>query len=127
MPIIYNKIEINFIIKIVNTITMVYIYTLQLEQGKYYIGKTSNPDFRIEQHFQSGGAIWTKKYKPVSIVEIVRGDTFVEKAKTLEYMKLEGFKNVRGSHWCKIDYPSIPQAVQDYISGSTKGTCIINE
>ena len=51
MPIIYNKIEINFIIKIINKINMIYIYTLQLEEGKYYIGKTLNPDFRIEQHF----------------------------------------------------------------------------
>ena len=54
MPIIYNKIDIHFIIKTINTITMVYIYTLQLEEGKYYIGKTSNPDFRIEEHLQSG-------------------------------------------------------------------------
>jgi hypothetical protein len=36
---------------------MVYIYILQLEQGKYYIGKTTNPQFRIESHFNFNGSI----------------------------------------------------------------------
>lgn len=34
---------------------MVYIYVLKLEKGKYYIGKTLNPNFRIKQHFNSQG------------------------------------------------------------------------
>ena len=37
---------------------------LQLENNKYYVGKTTNLDFRIEQHFNSSGSQWTKKYKP---------------------------------------------------------------
>ena len=44
---------------------MVYIYALELKQGKYYIGKTSNPNFRIESHFNSEGSGWTKKYKSI--------------------------------------------------------------
>ena len=43
---------------------MVFIYILELENKKYYIGKTKNPDFRLEQHFNSTGSQWTKKYKP---------------------------------------------------------------
>lgn len=35
---------------------MVYIYTLKLKHNKYYIGKTSNPNFRIESHFNSKGS-----------------------------------------------------------------------
>jgi hypothetical protein len=50
---------------------MVFIYALQLEQQKYYIGKTNNPQFRLDKHFNSNGAEWTKKYKPVHIVEII--------------------------------------------------------
>ena len=34
---------------------MVYIYILQLQQNKYYVGKTVNPNFRLEQHFNSNG------------------------------------------------------------------------
>ena len=30
---------------------MVFIYTLQLEQGKYYIGKTNNPKFRLKKNY----------------------------------------------------------------------------
>jgi predicted GIY-YIG superfamily endonuclease len=46
---------------------MVYIYVLELVEGKYYIGKTNNPGFRIEQHFLSGGSSWTKKYNPIKL------------------------------------------------------------
>jgi predicted GIY-YIG superfamily endonuclease len=40
---------------------MVFIYTLQLNQGKYYVGKTSNPNFRIKSHFNLEGSEWTKE------------------------------------------------------------------
>ena len=30
---------------------MVFIYILELENKKYYVGKTTNPDFRLEQQF----------------------------------------------------------------------------
>ena len=50
---------------------MVYIYALELKQGKYYIGKTSNPNFRIESHFNSEGSGWTKKHNPIKILEII--------------------------------------------------------
>lgn len=35
---------------------MVFIYVLKLQNGKYYVGKTSNSYFRIESHFNSGGS-----------------------------------------------------------------------
>ena len=50
---------------------MVYIYILQLEQGKYYIGKTNNPQFRIDSHFNFNGSAWTTKYKPIQIIKII--------------------------------------------------------
>ena len=37
---------------------MVYIYALELENVKYYIGKTDNPEYRIENHFNSTGSAW---------------------------------------------------------------------
>src|SRR5579862_2573315 len=30
-----------------------YIYILLLQNNKYYIGKTSNPDFRLQEHFNA--------------------------------------------------------------------------
>ena len=40
---------------------MVNIYILQLEDNKYYIGKTTQPEIRLESHFNSNGSSWTKK------------------------------------------------------------------
>jgi len=39
---------------------MVFIYILELENKKYYVGKTTNPDFRLEKHFNNSGSQWTK-------------------------------------------------------------------
>lgn len=99
-----------------------YVYVWELEEGKYYVGYSENLSSRLENHTTGDGAVWTKKYKPVSIVEIVRGNKDVERAKTLEYMKLKGFENVRGAGWCKVEYSSVPPAVQEYISGSKQKT-----
>jgi predicted GIY-YIG superfamily endonuclease len=96
-----------------------YIYVWELEEGKYYIGYSENLSGRLEQHTSGSGALWTKKYKPVSIIEIVRGGKDIEKSKTLEYMKLKGFDNVRGAAWCKIDYTSIPPMIQEYLSSQS--------
>lgn len=52
---------------------MVFIYILQLELNKYYVGKTNNPDIRLDYHFKyiDGDNEWTTKYKPVKIHELI--------------------------------------------------------
>jgi len=92
-----------------------YVYVWELEDDKYYIGWSENLSRRLDEHLSEDGAIWTKKHRPVAILEIIRGDKSVEKKKTLEYMKLKGFQNVRGSIWCYLDYPFVPKEVQKYI------------
>jgi|UniRef100_A0A6C0IUC8 hypothetical protein len=82
---------------------MVYIYILELQQKKYYIGKTENPSFRLEQHFESDGSFWTKKYKPISIIENIAGcDVYDEDKYTIKYMEKYGINNVRGGSFCQI-------------------------
>ena len=81
---------------------MVYIYVLKLKYNKYYIGKTENPKFRLASHFNSNGSSWTKKYKPIQIIELVPDcDNFDEDKYTLKYMKKYGIYNVRGGSFCK--------------------------
>ena len=52
---------------------MVFIYILKCQQGKYYIGKTHNPEFRINNHQYGNGSAWTKKYKPIQLEKIFKG------------------------------------------------------
>ncbi len=83
---------------------MVYIYVLKLENGKYYIGKTTNPSFRIESHFNSNGSAWTKKYRPVSIESIIPDcDDYDEDKYTKKYMGKYGIENVRGGSYVQAE------------------------
>jgi predicted GIY-YIG superfamily endonuclease len=103
---------------------MVYIYTLQLEEGKYYIGKTSRPDFRIEQHFQSGGAIWTKKYKPLNMLEIIPDcDDYDEDKYTRRYMDKYGIDNVRGGSFCEVILDESTIQLLEKMSKTTQNRC----
>lgn len=82
---------------------MVFIYVLELEQGKYYIGKTTNPSFRLENHFNSNGSVWTKKYKPIKLFELIPNcDDYDEDKHTIKYMERFGINNVRGGSFCEI-------------------------
>jgi hypothetical protein len=82
---------------------MVYIYILQLEQNKYYIGKTDNPDYRLNNHFNSNGSEWTKLYKPIKVLQIIPDcDDYDEDKYTQIYMDKYGFDNVRGGSFVQI-------------------------
>jgi len=85
-------------------ITKNYIYVLQLVEDRYYIGRTTNILNRIEQHFIGYGAIYTKKYKPIKVIEIVEElSKDDEKNKTLEIMNKYGWEKVRGAQWCSLE------------------------
>lgn len=82
---------------------MVCIYVLELDKNKYYVGKTNNSKFRLEQHFKISGSIWTRKYKPLKVLEIIPNcDNFDEDKYTLIYMEKFGINNVRGGSFCQI-------------------------
>ena len=69
-------------------------YVLKLEQDKYYIGKTSNLDHRLENHFNGKGSEATKKYPPIECIRTYEGDR--EKECTLYARKKYGKSNVFG-------------------------------
>jgi hypothetical protein len=103
---------------------MVHIYILELVEGKYYVGKTNNPGFRIDQHFHSGGAAWTRKYRPIRIVEIINDcDDYDEDKYTRIYMDKYGVENVRGGSFCEevLDEPTIDML--EKMSNSVKNKC----
>lgn len=96
------------------------IYILKLEEEKYYVGKTENLDERIKQHFTNNGTVWTKKYKPIKIIETINtNDPFDEDKYTIKYMKRYEIDNVRGGSFCQLELSeSEKQIIQKMINGS---------
>lgn len=83
---------------------MVFIYVLKLEYNKFYVGKTISPIRRVNNHFDIKGSAWTRKFKPVDIIEIIPNcDDLDEDKYTLKYMKEKGIQNVRGGTFCNIN------------------------
>lgn len=73
------------------------LYVLELQDNKWYVGKTSDLGARFKQHQSGTGAAWTRTYKPISIQESRRlKDVYDETNTTKEYMKKYGIDNVRG-------------------------------
>ena len=83
------------------------IYTLKLEKNKWYVGKTTNPLSRLDDHFKHGGSSWTRKYKPLSIDKMFEGDSFDEDKWVLIYMDKYGIENVRGGSYSTIELDTI--------------------
>jgi hypothetical protein len=105
---------------------MVHIYVLELVEGKYYVGKTNNPGFRIDQHFHSGGATWTRKYRPIRIVEIINDcDDYDEDKYTRIYMDNYGIENVRGGSFCEEVLDETTVKMLEKMSNTTKNKCFI--
>jgi hypothetical protein len=76
-----------------------------LIDDRYYIGRSQNIVQRIEDHFSGNGSIYTKKYKPLSVVEIVEEKTNDdERNKTIEYIEKYTWEKVRGYTWCRVEY-----------------------
>ena len=103
---------------------MVFIYALELTEGKYYIGKTNNPSFRMEQHFQSNGSVWTTKYPPLRIIEIIQDcDDYDEDKYTRKYMDKYGINNVRGGSFCEEILDETTLKILEKMSKSTQNKC----
>ena len=99
---------------------MVYIYVLKLQQNKYYIGKTNNPSFRIDSHFQSDGSAWTKIYKPIEFELIPNCDEYDENKYTQIYMSQYGIDNVRGGSFVQVELcEKDKETLQKMINGSS--------
>ena len=77
-----------------------YIYVLRLEGGKYYVGKAVDPESRFEKHTEGKGARWTRRFKPLEMIEKYETtNPFDEDKTTKEYMSKYGIDNVRGGSY----------------------------
>jgi len=79
------------------------IYVLECENGKYYIGSTTNKKRRFRQHKEErGGSKWTRLNKPIRVLKQYRRVPEVyhlgmEAKITAECMLKYGINNVRGA------------------------------
>jgi len=100
---------------------MTFIYVLQLELNKYYVGKTNDPETKFDFHFSSCGSAWTKTFKPINICEFIsERDPYEEDIYTLKYMEKYGIDNVRGGSFCTIELSEEQiKLINQMIKGST--------
>lgn len=96
-----------------------YVYVLELEDHKFYVGMSKNLPDRLSSHFSGAGALWTKQFHPRRVVQVCTGDCKDERRLTLEYMKTYGWQNVRGSGWCRVEMMHPPPELAHSSIGSS--------
>ncbi len=101
-----------------------YTYVVLLQQGKVYVGASNNVYNRLLDHtlMTESSALWVKEHGPVQrVVEIIRDCApDDERYKTLEYMSMFGWANVRGASYCKPSLQSAPAALADFHRNPTR-------
>ena len=103
---------------------MAYIYVLLLKDKKYYVGKTDNPEMRLDDHISSNGPEWTRIHKPVKLVSIERADNkFSEDVTTFQYMDKYGLKNVRGGAFTSVELDASTMDILTRILDSANNRC----
>ena len=100
------------------------LYVLELEGGKYYVGKTHNLQKRFQQHVDGEGSLWTRKYAPLAIASSVALDgPLHEDRVTKELMHKHGIDNVRGGSYCRIDLDDAQHQALTTELRSAEDTC----
>jgi len=62
------------------------IYILKLENDKWYIGKSDNPQQRYLCHLNGAGSAWTSRHKPIELFKVFENlSPFDEDKYTKEY------------------------------------------
>jgi predicted GIY-YIG superfamily endonuclease len=84
-----------------------YVYTLRLEDSKWYIGQSDDPERRFLQHLEQPDCEWVKKYMPLELVNSYAASSgHQELATTLEYMEKYGIDAVRGGPYTALELSS---------------------
>ena len=90
--------------------SMVTVYILELNCGKYYVGNTnesideSNLGRQIGNHFRGNGALWTKKWLPLGVYGIFYNCAITDVDKhVIKMMKKVGINSVRGGSFCDVE------------------------
>lgn len=100
------------------------IYILKLQNDKWYIGKSDNPEKRFLQHKNGSGSAWTSKHKSLELFKVIENvSPFDEDKFTKEYMSLYGIDNVRGGSYTQIILPEEQKKLIQREIWSMKNLC----
>ena len=79
-----------------------HVYVLELAEGRFYVGHTTELYRRICQHFSGTGAVFTKTFKPLKVLSVTEGSVALEKATFAAVAATHGWDNVRGAGYTKV-------------------------
>jgi predicted GIY-YIG superfamily endonuclease len=100
------------------------LYVLQLENGKYYVGKTKNVAERYKQHIAGTGSTWTRTFKPVKLLETRSlKNQHDETNLTKDLMKKYGVDNVRGGAYTTVSLDNATKSVLERELRSSTDAC----
>ena len=100
------------------------LYVLQLEDNKWYVGKSADVAKRFEQHKKGSGSAWTKEYAPIRIAETRKiNSSLDETTVTKEYMKKYGIDNVGGGAYTAVTLPDEQETLIRHEFRASSDTC----
>lgn len=77
-----------------------YLYVLELENNKWYVGITRSINHRLGSHRYGRGALWTRKYPMRTVFSVIEVDDKdakrMERETVLSMMNTHGLNSVRG-------------------------------
>lgn len=90
-----------------------YVYVLNLEHGRYYVGKSKDPTARFHIHKSGKGAIFTAIHKPIGMTIVgPRNALFDEDNVVKSLMREHGIDMVRGGTYSQ---PYLPRTTIDVL------------
>lgn len=100
------------------------LYVLRLVGGHWYIGSSKNVTHRYQEHMNGSGCAWTRKYRPIKLVETKRSvSPYEEDILTKEYMSKYGIDNVRGGSYSMITLSDAQYEVLEQEIHTATGSC----
>ncbi len=109
-----------------------YLYTLALENGHFYVGTTLRPRERLRQHRAGLGAAWTKAHPPLkkqAAAKKLKGchtmARLAEDFKCKQMMFQHGVDKVRGGSYCSLVLSAAELACIERELRHASGACVL--
>ena len=84
-----------------------YLYILRCRDGSYYVGSTTNPDYRVQQHKDGEGGDYTQRRLPVELVYAEEFESIHEAF--LAEREVECWRREKKDALIRLDYEALPE------------------